>query len=276
MSSDFSISEFRRRRASDNPPPPETGQLPLEMPLSDLTGPQEFVPQMTRSIIPDAVPNTHLQNSIPPNTYAQPNVQGQPVNPPVLHQHATAPPPMPMAAIAPATAPMAKAATVAKAEKPKSKSLVGGLLGRLKKSPAAQAEVNPVPEGPVEFAPMSAANPQQPGGAQFEPIHQSPAQSPRLRAAIPAKSTAMDMMPTVKIKTGVPTWASFMLGTMAGIILTFAGLALLSGSDGNSLEARFSEAEKSIQSADISTPNVTAEEQTLDVVEAPEAPRDDI
>jgi len=241
MSSDFSITEFRRRRASDNPPPPETGQLPLEMPVSAPTGPQEYVPQ-TVSVpmpapIPEAVPQSpHAAETYAPMAdYIQPAVSTIAVQPPVPSQGAV---PLPMPASIPA---------VGKSKK-ESKSLFAGLLGKFKKE-SAFATSPEAQSGPIEY--------------QAAPIQQNIQSEARqvapLRAAIPVKVPALDTAPMAKPKSGLPTWAAFLLGLMTGVILTFAGLAFTAKTVENSLETRFSETAKAIQSIETATEEDAAE-----------------
>lgn len=270
MSSDFSITEFRRRRASDNPPPPETGQLPLEMPAAQEPGaPQEYVPQAApahmTSPIPEAVPHNNSvpqppapQSSASMGQYAQPVMAPVPVQPPVQTQGAVQPPmqtqgaiPLPMPLPVPQVdlpAPgQSKAQSKAKSDKPKkeSKSLIAGVLAKFKKDKEPQTSE---PTGPVEYkADAPAIQNASPVAAPQAPS----AFTAPLKDSISAKSSAIDKVLPLKEKAGLPTWAAFALGLMSGVILTFAGLALTAKKVDNSLEARFSEMSETIQSAGV-------------------------
>lgn len=275
MSSDFSITEFRRRRAGDNPPPPETGQLPLEMPGShEPDGPQEYVPQAAPAHITAPIPEAVPQNNYGQQPYApmpqnsQPAMSPVPVQPPV-HSQGSVPLPMPL----PVPAPQVNAPTAGPAnapmDKPKkeSKSLIGGLLGKLKKESGASPQMS-APGGPVEYEAQAA-----PAGYNIPPTAESPASRPlsnALRASIPEKVPALGKVVAVKEKTGLPTWAAFVLGLMSGVILTFAGLALTAKTVENSLEARFSEMNEVVQSAGITTEGEITTEGIVETAEGAE------
>ena len=254
MSSDFSITEFRRRRAGDNPPPPETGQLPLEMPAShESGGPQEYVPQAAPARMASPIPEAVPHNIYAPQVYAPMAQHSQPVMAPVAVQppvqtQGVVPLPMPMP-VPQVSAPMAEDEN-AQTDKPKkeSKSLIAGLLGKLKKDNAA-APQSSAPTGPVEYHAQAASVVQ-------NTLHIAPPQVPGsltvpLRDSISAKTSTLDKVLTVKEKSGLPTWAAFVLGLMSGVILTFAGLALTAKTVENSLEARFSEISEVVQSAEV-------------------------
>lgn len=245
MSSDFNISEFRRRRASDNPPPPETGQLPLVMPNVDPSGPQEFVPQAVSvpisAPIPEAVADPYTSNPYASDTYApmaeyaQPAINPVAVQPPALSQ-AAVPLPMPASML------------LNEKAKTESKGLFAGFLAKFKKDPALKGKAA-APLAPVEFQAGQPLKPAQPIAPQAAP----------LRAAIPVKAPTLNSEPISKLKSGLPTWAAFLLGLMTGVILTFTGLAFTAKTLDNSLEARFSEAAKVVQSAETATEEDAAE-----------------